>query len=73
MKLLYINGYIFEISGSLKQKGLINELPNLTDLEDGDLKYKIDFKQVYATVLNKWLHADDKLILNKQYEYLSFI
>ena len=64
---------VFLVSGSLKQKGLINELPNLTDLEDGDLKYKIDFKQVYATVLNKWLHADDKLILNKQYEYLSFI
>jgi len=64
---------VFLISGGLKQKGLINELPNLADLQDGDLKYKIDFKQVYATVLNKWLHADDRSILNKQYEYLSFI
>jgi uncharacterized protein (DUF1501 family) len=64
---------VFLISGSLKQKGLINELPDLADLEEGDLKYKIDFKQIYATVLNKWLHADDKSILNKQYGYLSFI
>jgi len=26
-----------------------------------------------ATVLNKWLQADDKLILGKQHEYLKFI
>ena len=64
---------MFLISGGLQQKGLINSLPDLTDLDDGDLKYKIDFKQVYATMLNKWLQADDKSILEKQYDYLSFI
>lgn len=64
---------MFLISGGLQQKGLINELPELNDLDDGDLKHKIDFKQVYATVLNKWLQADDKLILEKNYDYLSFI
>jgi uncharacterized protein (DUF1501 family) len=64
---------MFLISGGLQQKGLINELPDLNDLDEGDLKYKIDFKQVYATILNKWLHADDKLILNKQFDHLSFI
>jgi uncharacterized protein (DUF1501 family) len=64
---------MFLISGSLQQKGLINELPDLSDLDNGDLKYKIDFKQVYATILNKWLHADDKIILEKQYDHLSFI
>ena len=57
----------------LKQKGLINQLPDLNDLDDGDLKYKIDFKQVYATILHKWLQADDKAILEKQYDYLSFV
>ncbi|MEI2740484.1 MAG: DUF1501 domain-containing protein [Chitinophagaceae bacterium] len=64
---------MFLISGGLKQKGLINELPNLADLDEGDLKYKVDFKNVYATVLNKWLKANDKEILSKQYEYLNFI
>jgi len=61
------------IGGSLKQKGLINEMPDLSDLDEGDLKYKIDFKNVYATVLNKWLNADDVKILGKQYDYLKFI
>jgi uncharacterized protein (DUF1501 family) len=61
---------MFLIGGDLKQKGIINALPDLTDLQDGDLKYKVDFKDVYATMLNKWLGADDKLILGKQYKYL---
>ena len=64
---------MFLISGGLKQKGLINPLPDLGDLDEGDLKYKVDFKNVYATVLNKWLKANDKEILAKQYEYLNFI
>ena len=66
------NNMIF-IGGSLKQKGLINDMPDLADLDEGDLKYKIDFKNVYATVLNKWLNADDVKILGKQYDYLRFI
>ena len=64
---------MFLISGGLKQKGLINTLPDLNDLDEGDLIYKVDFKNVYATVLNKWLKADDKTILAKQYEHLNFI
>ncbi len=64
---------MFFISGGLKQKGLINEMPDLAALDDGDLKYKVDFKNAYATVLNKWLKADDKAILTQQYDHLSFI
>jgi len=63
---------MFLISGGLKQKGVINPLPDLSDLQEGDLKYNVDFKNVYATVLNKWLNADDAAILGKKYDYLSF-
>lgn len=64
---------MFFISGGLKQKGLINDIPSLSELDEGDLKYKIDFKNVYATVLNKWLNADDEKILGKKFNYLDFI
>lgn len=64
---------MFLISGGLKQKGLINELPNLSDLDEGDLKHKVDFKNVYATVLKNWLQADDVKILGKEYGYLKFV
>jgi uncharacterized protein (DUF1501 family) len=61
------------ISGGLKQKGLINELPDLSDLNEGDLQHKVDFKNVYATILNKWLSADDQKILNGKYDHMGFI
>lgn len=64
---------MFFISGGLKQKGLINEMPDLSNLDEGDLKYKVDFKNAYATVLKKWLGADDQLILSGKYDHLQFI
>ena len=64
---------MFFVSGGLQQKGLLNEMPNLTDLQEGDLKHSIDFKNVYATVLNKWLKTDDEKILGKKSAYLNFI
>jgi uncharacterized protein (DUF1501 family) len=64
---------MFLIGGALKQKGIINTLPDLADLEEGDLKYKVDFKNVYATVLKNWLSTDDAAILKKKYDYLDFV
>lgn len=64
---------MFFISGGLKQKGLLNALPNLSNLNDGDLKHTVDFKNVYATILNKWLGTNDKMILGKSYDHLKFI
>ena len=48
-------------------------MPDLSDLNEGDLKHKVDFKDVYATVLNKWLNADDKMILGSNHAHLNFI
>lgn len=64
---------MFLMSGGLKEKGILNSLPDLTDLDEGDLKYKVDFKNVYATILNKWLSADDQKILGKKYNQLNFV
>lgn len=64
---------MFFISGGLKKKGVLNAMPDLGDLNEGDLKYTVDFKNVYATVLKKWLNADDASILNKKYEMMDFI
>jgi uncharacterized protein (DUF1501 family) len=64
---------MFFVSGGLQQKGILNPLPDLADLQEGDLKYKVDFKNVYATVLNKWLQTDDGKILGQQYEHLQFL
>lgn len=64
---------MFLISGGLKQKGILNALPDLSDLQEGDLKYKVDFKDVYATILKNWLQADDTKILGGHHNLLQFI
>ncbi|MDI9357945.1 MAG: DUF1501 domain-containing protein [Phycisphaerales bacterium] len=64
---------MFFIGGGLKQNGLINSVSDLGTLDNGDLIYQIDFKDVYATVLKKWLGIDDTKILNRQSTYLEFV
>ena len=64
---------MFLISGGLKNRGILNDMPDLSNLTDGDLNQQLDFKRVYATVLNKWLQADDYKILGRKYEHLNFI
>jgi uncharacterized protein (DUF1501 family) len=64
---------MFFIGSGLKEKGILNPVPDLSDLQDGDLKHKIDFKNVYATILKNWLNADDKKILGQQFDHLNFI
>jgi uncharacterized protein (DUF1501 family) len=64
---------MFLIGGGLKNKGILNAMPDLTNLTDGDLNQQIDFKRVYATVLKNWLQADDYKILGRKYEYLNFV
>jgi len=53
--------------------GLYGQQPSLTDLADGDLKHGIDFRSVYATVLDRWLGADPQKILGSGFERVGFI
>lgn len=64
---------MFLIGGGLKKQGLLNDGPDLVNLNEGDLQHTVDFKRVYATLLKNWLGADDAAILKKQYEHLSFV
>ena len=66
-------GNMLFISGGLKKAGVYNNIPSLEDLDDGDLKYTTDFRQVYATVLNRWLATDPENILGKRFDPLGFI
>jgi len=65
---------LFIIGKYLKKQGFYNEDPNLSQLDsNGDLKYTIDFRSVYATILDKWMEVDDKTILNRSFDKLKFI
>lgn len=64
---------MFLVSGGLKKQGILNALPNLETLNDGDLIYTEDFRKVYATVLKNWLGADSKKILGWKNGIYDFI
>jgi uncharacterized protein (DUF1501 family) len=43
------------LAGPRVNPGLVGETPSLLDLQEGDLKMGLDFRRVYATVLEDWL------------------
>lgn len=54
---------VYFIGGKLKKAGIFNEAPNLGDLDKGDLIYSVDFRNIYATILKKWLNVNPNPIL----------
>ena len=64
---------VYLISGSLKQKGITNSAPDLTNLDHGDLKYNVDFRSIYQNILKDWLSANPKSILTRDFEKISII
>ncbi|MBQ1047521.1 DUF1501 domain-containing protein [Micromonospora sp. C51] len=50
--------------GSGVRGGLYGEPPSLTDLDRGDLKFTVDFRDVYATLLESVLDTDPAVVLH---------
>ena len=51
--------------------GLHGAHPALDDLENGDLKHVIDYRQIYATLLAQWLVGDPQAVLESNFTQLS--
>ncbi len=61
------------VIGSKVKGGLYGQYPSLTDLDNGNLKHEVDFRCVYASILDKWLNVDSSLILGKNFENIDFV
>ena len=60
------------VAGSKVQGGLHGADPSLTALDNqGNLVAQVDFRSVYATVLESWLGADADEVLGAHYERLG--
>jgi uncharacterized protein (DUF1501 family) len=58
------------LAGGPVRGGLVGTTPKLLDLEDGDLKVGIDFRRVYATLLEDWLGLPSATALAGSFERL---
>jgi len=67
-----VAGPVF-LAGPRVRGGLVGQHPSLTDLDQGDLKMAIDFRQIYATLLERWLDIDSRQSLNGSFAQLSLV
>lgn len=50
--------------GPAVNAGFIGAAPSLTDLEHGDVRMQIDFRSVYAAILEDWMDVSSRSVLN---------
>jgi uncharacterized protein (DUF1501 family) len=54
--------------------GIHGASPSLTDLdENGNLKYSVDYRAVFAAVIDSWLGGDHRQVLRARYDYPEWI
>ena len=61
------------IAGGAVKPGLFGKYPSLTDLDYGDLKFNTDFRSVYGTLLDQWLHAPSQIVLGRKFPALPIV
>ena len=69
------SGSVAFVIGDQVEGGLYGEYPSLEPdkLDQGDLKWNTDFRETYATLLEKWMGLDSKPILRGSHEQFDFI
>jgi uncharacterized protein (DUF1501 family) len=61
------------VLGQPVKAGLHGSYPDLTRLEDGDPIHAVDFRRVYATVLDKWLGVPHREVLGASFEPMGVL
>ncbi|HEX9135129.1 MAG TPA: DUF1501 domain-containing protein, partial [Ktedonobacteraceae bacterium] len=62
------------VLGNPVNKGIFGEPPSLSSLDqNGNLKYTLDFRSVYATVLDRWMGASSKDVLGGSFSTQNFL
>jgi uncharacterized protein (DUF1501 family) len=64
---------VYIIGGKLKRAGILNPLPDLENLENGDMVHQLDFRRIYATLLEQISGMDHQQALRRKFELLDFI
>jgi uncharacterized protein (DUF1501 family) len=59
--------------GESVKGGLHGKQPSLTDLDDGDLKMQVDFRSVYATVLDDWMRVAPEKVLGTPFPKIALV
>ena len=61
------------VAGGRVRGGLYGEPPQLGALEGGNLRHAVDFRSLYATVLERWWGVDSTRALNGRFQPLELL
>ena len=58
------------VFGSKVKQGIIGEHPSLADedLDQGDMKFKVDYRSVYSDLLKNWVGIDPKPVVGGSFK-----
>lgn len=59
--------------GSKVKGGLHGPIPDLGDLDNGDLKFKVDFREVYSATLDQWMGGDSEVVLGQKFAHADVL
>ena len=59
--------------GDTVKGGMYGEAPNLNVGRDGNLKYSVDFRQVYQEILESHMKVDSAEVMGKRYERIPAV
>src|SRR5262249_24166189 len=64
------------VIGNGETRGIYGKQPSLADadLDDaGNLKFDVDFRSVYSTIIDRWLGGDSKTVLGGNFGNIGFL
>ncbi|GAB5555197.1 MAG: DUF1501 domain-containing protein [Saprospiraceae bacterium] len=64
---------LYLIGENLGKPGFFNAAPDLSQLDNGDLIYQVDFRNIYATILDRWLESPVPEVLGKRFDTLKLL
>jgi uncharacterized protein (DUF1501 family) len=64
---------VYLFGGNLKNAGFRNQASDLRILDDGDLIHSLDFRTIYASLLEKTLAFDSQKVLGRKFDLIDAI
>ena len=61
------------VVGKRVKGGFHGPIPNLNDLDNGDLKFQVDFREVYAATLDQWMGGDSEVVLGQKFQHAAVL
>ncbi len=61
------------VFGTAVEPGFIGAYPSLSNLDAGDLKMTMDFRSIYAAVLDDWMGIDSRQVLGQSFKAVPLI